>query len=58
MLLMVEKEIRGGICPAIQRHAKGNSRYMNNYHENKESSYIDCLDSKYLYGRKCLQNYQ
>ena len=57
MLLMVEKGIRGGICPAIQRHAKGNSRYMNNYHKNKESSYIDCLDSKYLYGSKCLQNY-
>ena len=28
MLLMVEKEIRGGICQAIHRYAKANSKYM------------------------------
>ena len=30
-LLMVEKGIRGGICQAIQRHAKANKKYMKNY---------------------------
>ena len=28
MLLMAEKEIRGGICHAIHRYAKGNNKYM------------------------------
>ena len=31
MLLMVGKGIRGGICQAIQRHAKANNKYMKNY---------------------------
>ena len=31
MLLMVEKGIRGGICHAIHRHAKANSRYKSSY---------------------------
>ena len=28
MLMMVEEEIRGGICHAIYRHAKANNKYM------------------------------
>ena len=28
MLLVVEKEIRGGICHAIHRYAKANNKYM------------------------------
>ena len=50
MLLMVEKVIRGGICHAIQRYAKVNSKYMKNYDKNKESSYIQYLDANNLYG--------
>ena len=34
MLLMVEKEIKGGICHAIQRYAKANNKYMKNYDKN------------------------
>ena len=39
MLLMVEKEIRGGICEATCRYAKANNKYMNNYDE-KLTSHI------------------
>ena len=36
MLLMVEKEIRGGICHAIYRYAKADNKYMKSYDKNKE----------------------
>ena len=50
MLLMVEEGIRGGICHAIHRYAKANNKYMKDYDENKESSYIQYLDANNLYG--------
>ena len=50
ILLMVEEVIRGGICHAIHRHAKTNSKYMKNYDKNKESSYIQYLNARNLYG--------
>ena len=37
---MVEKGIRGGICYPICQCAKYNSKYMKDYDENKESSYL------------------
>ena len=50
MLLMVKKNIRGGICPAIHRYAKANNKYMKDYDENKESSYPKYWDVNILYG--------
>ena len=50
MLLMVEKGIRGGICHSVYRHAKANNKYMKNYDENKESSYLIYGDYNNLYG--------
>ena len=50
MLLMVEKGIRSGICHAIHRYTKANNTYMKNYDKNKESSYIQYLDTNNLYG--------
>ena len=50
MLLMVEEGIRGGICHSIHRYAKANNKYMNNYDESKESSYIQYLYANNLYG--------
>ena len=47
---MVEEGIRGGICHSIHRHATANNKYMKNYDENKESSYIQYLDANNLYG--------
>ena len=50
MLLMVKKVIRGGICEAINRHAKANNKYMKNYNKNIMSSYLTYLDATILYG--------
>ena len=52
---MVEKEIRGGICHAIHRYAKANNNYMKNYDRNKESLYIQFLDTNNLHGRAMSQ---
>ena len=50
MLLMGEERIRGGICHSIHRYAKANYKYMKNYNNNEESSYIQYLDANNLYG--------
>ena len=47
---MIEKGIRGGICQATHKHAKANNKYMKNYNNNIESSYIDYLDANNLHG--------
>ena len=47
---MIEKEIRGGICHSIYRHAKANNKYMKIYDKNNESSCIIYMDANNLYG--------
>ena len=50
MILMVEEGIRGGICHSVHRYAEANNKYMKNYNNNEELSYIQYLDAKKLYG--------
>ena len=50
MLLMIEEGIRGGICHAVQRYAKANNKYMNNYNKSIISSFLMYLDTNNLYG--------
>ena len=50
MLLLLEEGIRGGICHSIHRYAKANNKYMKNYNNNEESSYIQYLDANNLCG--------
>ena len=50
MLLMVKEGIRDGICHSIHQYAKANNKYMKNYNNNEESSYIQYLDANNLYG--------
>ena len=50
MLSMVEKGIRGGICDSIYQYAKANNKYMKDYDENKESSYIQYWDVNNFFG--------
>ena len=49
MLLMVKKEIRGGICHSIYQYAKASNNYMKDYDKNKGSSYIQCWDVNNFY---------
>ena len=48
---MIEKDIRGGICHAIQRYEKANKKYMKNYDKNNESLRLEYLDEHDLYGQ-------
>ena len=50
MVLMFEKEIRGGISQAIQRYATANNNYMPNYNPKLTSSYLMYVDANNLYG--------
>ena len=55
MLLMVKKGIWGGMCQAIHRYAKENSKYINSYDKSIISSFLMYLDAKNLYGWAIIQ---
>ena len=49
MLLMAEKDIGGGICHPIYRHAKISNKYIKDYDKSKESSNLQYWDLNNLY---------
>ena len=44
MLLIIKKGIRGRICNAAHHYGKANNKYMQDYDENKQSSYLNYQD--------------
>ena len=46
---MIEKGITGGVCNGIHPCVKANNKYMKDYDENKESSYLKYWDVNNLY---------
>ena len=50
ILLIIEKCIRGEICPSIYRYGKANNKYMKYYDKNKELSYLQYWHVNNLYG--------
>ena len=56
MLLIFEKDIRGGITQVVKRYAKANNKYMEaQYNPNEVSRYIQYLDANNLYGWAMIQ---
>ena len=49
MLLMVEKDIRGGICHVTYWYVKASNKYMKDYNK-KKSSCLKCWDVNDLHG--------
>ena len=58
LLLMVQKGIRIGICHSINRYAKVNIKYMEDYNKIKELSYLKYWDVNSFYGCECLKSWQ
>ena len=54
--MFFEKMKRGGISVISQRHAKANNKYLPDYDENKDNSYIYQVDCNNLYGWSMCQN--
>ena len=57
MLLIVEKEIRGGICQAVPRYAKANNKHMKNYDKSKNHHTLSIMmQTAYVCGQ-CVKNF-
>ena len=41
--------MHGGVCHVVRSYAEANNKYMSNYDENKESSFLSYLDANNLY---------
>ena len=50
MLLMIESGMRGVVYQVMHSYVEANNKHMNNYDENKESSFLSYLDANNLYG--------
>ena len=50
MFQMIEKGLREGVSYIASRYSKLSNKYLSDYDENKESSYLMYLDANNLYG--------
>ena len=50
MLLMVEKDIRGGTCHTIYRYAKSRKKYIQAQDKTNELSFLENWDVNNSYG--------
>ena len=50
MYLFIEKGTRGGISYIAKRYAKANNKYINDYDQEKPSTFITYLNENNLYG--------
>ena len=51
MLLMFEREIRGGITQAVRKYAAANNPYMGDkFYPNEDTTYLQYVDANNLYG--------
>ena len=50
MLLIIEREIQGGICHTMHQYGKANNKYITDYNKDEESSYSMYWDANNLYG--------
>lgn len=59
MLLMAEKEARGGICHSVLRYTNVNSKYMKNYNQKNKLIISNTFRGKKNYMvAKFLKNYK
>ena len=57
MLLIIGKDISGGICRNIHQYPKANNKYMKDYDKNKQSSYLKYWHVNNLYGYRSYKSY-
>ena len=50
MYLMIERDIRGGICMVVTRYAKANNIYLKDHNPHRKKSYFRYWDANNLYG--------
>ena len=50
MVLMIQKDIRGGLTQVVKRHAAVNHKYLPSYGSSKKSVFLQYLDANNFYG--------
>ena len=57
MLQIFEKDVRGGVIQAVERHTKANDKYTNaQYNTDEKGTYLQYLNTNNLYGQTIIKN--